>query len=910
VPIGSVEFFGEDFTEKGRSGIMLNHHRSGFGPSGVIFCAFFTFAAMACAGTSIGGNGGSIVAWGSNYDGQCNVPVPNTLFVAVSAGTHHSLGLKADGSIVAWGWNKYGQCNVPVTNKGFVAVAGGTRHSLGLKADGSIVAWGDNEHGQCNVPAPNGGFVAIAAGYAHSMGLKGTPAFDLVGLEAVQTIQDWENSIPMIEGKTTYVRAHIQTKNASCGIVSAVLRGYRDGKELPESPQKPLNKGGVLTVGPNAAERRGSFQDSLNFPLPDSWLSGTVKLQLSSANGQIEFKEPAEANGGVTGDGAITITFEDGGDLDVRFVWLTGPDGEDIPEALNDGAVEDLAAILTSIYPVRAVSYSTGTMPWPNDIPIRLWKVNMRLETQRAMDGCMEGCRRYYYAAIGGDNDLGGRANGRPGTVASGTVHDLQRHAHELGHCIGRHHAVHSDLTPLPLRLIQKNGACGEIASPFAPNFPNFFDIEGQKRATIGPMDEGENRLIFGLDTLFNRVIDPTEQYELMSYCIGINSRWISDDTYKDIHETLSSVPPIPPGEDTPDTYVIVRGAVDFAADTIELLPFGKVTTASQPEIPESGDYVLEMRDSAQQVLASIPFEPQRSVGSEGGMMDTGSFLLALPDDPAVRHWVVLHGDKPLATASASNAAPEVTLLSPNGGEVINDPNVTVTWTANDLDGDALTYTLLYSADAGVTWRCLAVDLSGQTACGIPRGSLAGSQQGLFKVIASDGVLTGSDVSDAVFMVGDNIPTVRIAAPVSGSVATFDQQIAFEASGYDVEDGSLPGSRIQWSSSLDGVLGTGTLLLRGADELSVGLHRITAIATDSKGQQASAEIELRISRMAGDISRDGRVDLTDLSLLVQEWQRKDCSVMNDNCSFCDIDGSSAVDFGDFQVIASDWLKGI
>ncbi len=37
------------------------------------------------------------------------------------------------GSIVAWGRNNHGQCNVPPPNTGFVAVAGGELHSLGLK---------------------------------------------------------------------------------------------------------------------------------------------------------------------------------------------------------------------------------------------------------------------------------------------------------------------------------------------------------------------------------------------------------------------------------------------------------------------------------------------------------------------------------------------------------------------------------------------------------------------------------------------------------------------------------------------------------------------------------------------------------------------------------------------------------
>gem|GEM_PF-4017969 len=115
---------------------------------------------------------GSIVAWGWNSEGQCDVPSPNSGFVSVAGGEHHSLGLKANGSIVAWGWNEYGQCDVPSPNSGFVVVSGGSMHSLGLKANGSIVAWGLNNNGQCEVPEPNSSFVAIAGGVCHSLGLK------------------------------------------------------------------------------------------------------------------------------------------------------------------------------------------------------------------------------------------------------------------------------------------------------------------------------------------------------------------------------------------------------------------------------------------------------------------------------------------------------------------------------------------------------------------------------------------------------------------------------------------------------------------------------------------------------------------------------------------------------------------
>jgi len=115
---------------------------------------------------------GTIVAWGHNWNGQCNVSAPNEDFIAVAAGYGHSLGVKSDGTIVAWGGNAYGQCDVPAPNEDFIAVAGGCSHSLGLKSDGTIVAWGDNYYGQCDVPAPNEDFIAVAGGYKHSLGLK------------------------------------------------------------------------------------------------------------------------------------------------------------------------------------------------------------------------------------------------------------------------------------------------------------------------------------------------------------------------------------------------------------------------------------------------------------------------------------------------------------------------------------------------------------------------------------------------------------------------------------------------------------------------------------------------------------------------------------------------------------------
>ncbi|WP_212963256.1 cadherin-like beta sandwich domain-containing protein [Cohnella xylanilytica] len=115
---------------------------------------------------------GSVVAWGNNSNGQCNVPSGLTGAVDVVAGNGHNLALKSDGTVAAWGYNGDGQSNVPSGLTGVKAIAAGTLHSLILKSDETVVAWGHNGYGQSNVPSGLTGVAAIAAGYFHSLALK------------------------------------------------------------------------------------------------------------------------------------------------------------------------------------------------------------------------------------------------------------------------------------------------------------------------------------------------------------------------------------------------------------------------------------------------------------------------------------------------------------------------------------------------------------------------------------------------------------------------------------------------------------------------------------------------------------------------------------------------------------------
>ena len=63
----------------------------------------------------------------------------------------------------------------------------------------------------------------------------------------------------------------------------------------------------------------------------------------------------------------------------------------------------------------------------------------------------------------------------------------------------------------------------------------------------------------------------------------------------------------------------------------------------------------------------------------------------------------------------------------------------------------------------------------------------------------------------------------------------------FTGYAYDLEDGILKGIALQWSSSLDGVLGSGTELMT---LLSAGMHAITLTATDSDGMFDTATLQV------------------------------------------------------------------
>jgi hypothetical protein len=107
----------------------------------------------------------------------------------------------------------------------------------------------------------------------------------LKALEVTQSIQDWSNSVPLIDGKQTLVRAYLEPLagslvEAALGDLEAKLHAFKDGEELPP-PQSPANLINIQ-CDTDPSKQRTNSAGSVNFLLPPAWCAGTIELQFEA----------------------------------------------------------------------------------------------------------------------------------------------------------------------------------------------------------------------------------------------------------------------------------------------------------------------------------------------------------------------------------------------------------------------------------------------------------------------------------------------------------------------------------------------------------------------------------------------------------------------------------------------------
>jgi hypothetical protein len=183
-------------------------------------------------------------------------------------------------------------------------------------------------------------------------------------------------------------------------------------------------------------------------------------------------------------------------------------------------------------------------------------------------------------------------------------------------------------------------------------------------------------------------------------------------------------------------------------------------------------------------------------------------------------------------TVAGDNSAPALVITAPADGTTVPAGQaVLFAASASDAeDGDL---------SAAIAWTS---SLAGSLGSGASL-TLTSLAVGTHLVTASVADSGGLAASASRTLTVDAKPVVVIASPQNGLTVKAATPISFAGSATDLEDGDLSASLV-WTSSKEGVLGTGASLTRALR--TKGTHVITASVADSGGAAAQAQVQVRV----------------------------------------------------------------
>ena len=718
----------------------------------------------------------------------------------------------------------------------------------------------------------------------------------LTNMEITQGIQNLDpgtSDVPMVADKTTFVRAFPAVDIADTPNVTARLHGFRGGVELPGSPVTSIAP--MVFVSTSGAQR-SSLGQTFNFWVPMSWRSGTV-----------EFRAVINPTGAIPENNLVNNSFS-------KVVTFTSkapvctvmvPVRTHAPRA-STGAPGfwDIISLAKRLLPTPDiwVYYQSsdvaelqvcwwGPFPYPcfgpYELPSDDWKVIASLVTRDIFSDDPDECddvnaRTHYTGMVHPDTSMGNLLGygtydwaaslffkmvtdpAASGSVPYYTPLGGEVLAHELSHNQDRKHVN-----------------CGGPA-----------DTDAGYPYPVCQIDNvGANRH-WGFDPSSMSIIEPDEARDLMAYGGPGAPQWVSDYTWRAVYNSLSSTAAQSTGADEALTLedltqaseiLVVTGVLTATTNTAELdylyrLPqgqigqrkLGKMGERQQGMLSPDAEYALLLLNDVGSPLASYPFDPPPANPDNPTVQQ---FLMTVPFVQGAASVAIVREGTHLVDRAVSPNAPSVHVLTPNGGEVVKD-ELSVKWEATDKDGDPMVYTVQYSPDMGKSWLAVATHVPTTTLTVTDTLGLPGSDsQALIRVIASDGVNTGSDMSDEPFTVRPHAPIAHIDSPDDGDAFAPGTLIILSGGAFDAEDGTLSGEALKWFLGKQ-PLGVGKEISLGG--LTEGDHTVTLRATDSGQMTGEDSITIHVAptiSVSPDFSTVGISETVTLDIRVDGVER-------------------------------------
>ena len=258
----------------------------------------------------------------------------------------------------------------------------------------------------------------------------------------------------------------------------------------------------------------------------------------------------------------------------------------------------------------------------------------------------------------------------------------------------------------------------------------------------------------FGFNPITGKIYNPAQTQDLMSYCPagGTRQGWISPFTWTKMFNGLATTalnaaaaspeqPNVGILYETAALQSLMVSATIYNPDVSvqkggKLGDLVRVDGGLAYDVPQ-GEYAFDLR-AGTTVLAQKNFAIsfRSEYAGHSGTPAEGTALgepPPFPPEPSpqadvtfIMPWVagadtvaLVQNGQVLDQRRISANAPTVKITSPTGAATWPAGSTqTITWTGNDADGDALTYSLLYSNDGGANWVILADHLTGNDSHG------------------------------------------------------------------------------------------------------------------------------------------------------------------------------------------------
>jgi hypothetical protein len=373
----------------------------------------------------------------------------------------------------------------------------------------------------------------------------------------------------------------------------------------------------------------------------------------------------------------------------------------------------------------------------------------------------------------------------------------------------------------------------------------------------------------FGFNPITGKIYNPANTHDVLSYCPGNGSKegWISPYTWSYMYNRLDAL--------AQQTAVRATQPSDGESLIVNATIYNPEAPSYDPNTPGTLDDLYRLTDAFAYPVAPGDYEVQLRNG--GNILASQTFTVSFiseysahpghpfgDDDPPFPPEPTLFANvsfvMPWAEGTTSVAlvyqgevwderplsanAPTITITSPTTETSWADGGTgSLSWSADDADGDPLTYAVFYSPDYGQSWTLLATDLT-ETIYEVEVDSLAGSSDGRFRVVANNGINIGYAETPAAIIIPNKAPFVTLANPLPNSEFVPGGLVVLVGSATDLEDGNLPDEKLVWSSDRQGELGYGSSLPIAT--LEPGTHQITLTATDSYGISSSETVSVYI----------------------------------------------------------------